>query len=337
MTTPTPKQPADPLALLRTRGYLVLLVFAAILGVPISAVAYCFLSSSLSEGVFTDLPSGLGFDGEPLWWPLLPLALAGVLVALTIRYLPGRAATPRPTVSRPGRHHPGPAARHRPRRRGHAVARRRARPGSAAHRPRRRPGRPGSALVQARRAGPGAAVVGAAGSFAAIATLLGSPLLGAFLLMEVAGLGGAMLDIVLLPGLLAAGIGALIFIGLDAWTGFGTFSLAIPTCRRLDTPIRPVRLGARDRPRGRDHRHGHPPARPVRASARRTPPVLYPGRRAGLAGLAILYAAGDRAGCIRRAVLRAVRARRPDRPSAPATPSGRCCCWCARAWPTGCR
>ena len=37
-----------------------------------------------------------------------------------------------------------------------------------------------------------------------------------------------MLGIVLVPGLLAAGIGALIFIGLDAWTGLGTFSLAIP-------------------------------------------------------------------------------------------------------------
>jgi hypothetical protein len=46
--------------------------------------------------------------------------------------------------------------------------------------------------------------------------------------METVGLGGAMLEVVLLPGLLAAGVGALIFVGLDAWTGFGTFSLAIP-------------------------------------------------------------------------------------------------------------
>jgi hypothetical protein len=30
------------------------------------------------------------------------------------------------------------------------------------------------------------------------------------------------------PGLLAAGVGSLIFTGLDAWTGLGTFSLAIP-------------------------------------------------------------------------------------------------------------
>ena len=71
-------------------------------------------------------------------------------------------------------------------------------------------------------------VVAAAGSFAAISTLLGSPLLGAFLLMEASGLGGPALGLVLVPGLVAAGVGSMIFIGLDAWTGLGTFSLALP-------------------------------------------------------------------------------------------------------------
>jgi hypothetical protein len=39
--------------------------------------------------------------------------------------------------------------------------------------------------------------------------------------MEASGLGGAMLELVLVPGLLAAGIGSLVFIGLKAWTGTG--------------------------------------------------------------------------------------------------------------------
>ena len=52
------------------------------------------------------------------------------------------------------------------------------------------------------------AMVAAAGSFAAISALLGSPLLGAFLLMEASGLGGAMLELVLVPGLLAAAMTA---------------------------------------------------------------------------------------------------------------------------------
>ena len=88
----------------------------------------------------------------------------------------------------------------------------------------------GSAVRLARRPVPAqaTAVVAAAGSFAAVSTLLGSPLLGAFLLMEASGLGGPTLGLVLVPGLVAAGVGSLIFIGLDAWTGLGTFSLALP-------------------------------------------------------------------------------------------------------------
>jgi H+/Cl- antiporter ClcA len=80
------------------------------------------------------------------------------------------------------------------------------------------------------------AMVAAAGSFASISTLFGSPLLGAFLLMEASGLGGATMELVLVPGLLAAGIGSLIFIGLDSATGLGTFSLAIPHLPHLGPP-----------------------------------------------------------------------------------------------------
>jgi hypothetical protein len=70
-------------------------------------------------------------------------------------------------------------------------------------------------------------IMASAGSFAAISTLLGSPVLGAFLIMEAAGIGGATLSLVALPGLLASGVGALVFIGLDSWTGLGSFSLAL--------------------------------------------------------------------------------------------------------------
>ena len=79
-------------------------------------------------------------------------------------------------------------------------------------------------------------VIAAAGSFASISSLMGSPILGAFLLLEAAGLGGPMLGVVLVPGLLAAGVGSLIFIGLDELTGFGTFSLAIPNMPPFDRP-----------------------------------------------------------------------------------------------------
>ncbi|HEY7049830.1 MAG TPA: hypothetical protein VH373_21620, partial [Jatrophihabitantaceae bacterium] len=82
---------ADPLAVLKSRRYLGLLVLTAILGVPLSAVAYWFLklSTLLQNWMYKDLPSGLGFKSTPTWWPLPVLAVAGVLVAVIIQYLPG--------------------------------------------------------------------------------------------------------------------------------------------------------------------------------------------------------------------------------------------------------
>ena len=83
--------PPDPVTLLRSRSYVSLLVLAAVIGVPVAAAAYFFLAlvGKLQGWVFTDLPRGAGFSSEPLWWPVPLLLLAGVLVALTIRYLPG--------------------------------------------------------------------------------------------------------------------------------------------------------------------------------------------------------------------------------------------------------
>src|SRR4029078_4616770 len=79
-------------------------------------------------------------------------------------------------------------------------------------------------------------IMASAGSFAAISTLLGSPLLGAFLIMEVAGVSGTTLSLVALPGLLASGMGALVFVGLDNWTGLGTFSLPLTSVPAAVSP-----------------------------------------------------------------------------------------------------
>jgi chloride channel protein, CIC family len=232
--------PADPLAPLRSRNYLVLLVLAALIGAPISAAAYFFLAlvSKLQGWIFSSLPHALGFHAEPMWWPVLPLLLAGVLVPLTIRYLPGT-----------GGHSPADGFK----------------AGGGGPQPIELPGVVLAALATlslgvvlgpeaplialgaglgicaiklAKRDAPDKviAMVAAAGSFASISTLLGSPLLGAFLLMEASGLGGATLELVLMPGLLAAGVGSLIFIGLDSATGLGTFSLSIPNLPHLGPP-----------------------------------------------------------------------------------------------------
>ena len=236
-----PTSGPDILALLRSRSYLALLVIVAVLGVIVAAAAYWFLDlvANLQKWIFNPayLPKALGFHGEPIWWPLPTVCLAGILVGLTIRYLPGRG--------------------------GHSPA-----DGFAMHGPPARIELPGVVLAALAGLALGAVigpeapliaiggglaagiirsvkkdlpeqsirVVAASGSFSAISTLLGSPLSGAFLLMEASGLSGPMLGLVLVPGLLAAGIGSLIFLGFDAWTGHGTFSLAIPNLPHIGHP-----------------------------------------------------------------------------------------------------
>lgn len=240
MTTPAKTTPDGALAALRSRSYLVLLVLAALIGAPISAIAYGFLAlvSKLQGWIFTDLPKGLGFHGEPLWWPLLPLFLAGVLVALVIRYLPGRGGHSPADGFHAGAGAPGPAELPGVLLAALATLSLGVVLGPEAPLIALGGGLGLLALRLANRGVPAraSAMVAAAGSFAAISTLLGSPLLGAFLLMEASGLGGATLEVVLLPGLLAAGIGSLIFTGLDSLTGLGTFSLAIPNLPHLGPP-----------------------------------------------------------------------------------------------------
>jgi H+/Cl- antiporter ClcA len=70
-------------------------------------------------------------------------------------------------------------------------------------------------------------VLGAAGGFAAISAIFGSPIVAAILVIEAAGLGGATLPLIVLPGLMAAGIGSLVFIGMGDWTGLSTSAYSI--------------------------------------------------------------------------------------------------------------
>jgi H+/Cl- antiporter ClcA len=217
-----------------------LLVLAAIIGVPISAAAYFFLAlvGKLQGWIFTDLPKGLGFHAEPLWWPVLPLALAGVLVAATIRYLPGQGGHSPADGFKAGEGPPTPVELPGIVLAAFATLCLGVVLGPEAPMIALGGGLGVLAVRLVKRDAPPrtSTVVAAAGSFAAISTLLGSPLLGAFLLMEASGLGGAMLELVLVPGLLAAGVGSLVFTGLDAWTGLGTFSLAIPGLPHVGSP-----------------------------------------------------------------------------------------------------
>ena len=231
----------SPLELLRSRSYAALLVFAAIIGAPVAVVAFFFLKlvAELQDYLYQTLPGELGFDHEPLWWPLPLLILAGLIVALSLRYLPGTGGhKPAEGLKMAGRPRPIELP-------GAAIAALATLSLGGVLGP-EAPlifiggGLGVLAMQLLKRDAPeqALAVTGAAGSFAAVSTLVGNPLVAAFLMLEVSGgaMGGALLGPLLMPGLLAAGIGTLVFVGLDSWTGFGTFSLAIPHLPAFTTP-----------------------------------------------------------------------------------------------------
>src|SRR3954468_4872358 len=228
---------ADPLVLLRSRSYVQLLVLAAFIGIPVSALAYGFLKlvDVLQTELFDDLPGQLGFASTPAWWPVPVLVASGVLCAVAITRLPGTGghspadgfhpSGPIPPIELPG-----------------IFAASLATLGFGAVLGPEAPlilmgsGLGVLAVRLASRDAPdqAMAVIAATGSFAAISSLLGSPLLGAFLLLEASGLGGPMLGLVLVPALRAAGPGALIFLGLDSLSGLGALSLTIPNLPPFD-------------------------------------------------------------------------------------------------------
>jgi H+/Cl- antiporter ClcA len=218
---------------IRSRHYIGALVLAAIAGIPISAIAYGFLAlvAVIQKLLFSDLPNQIFGTSTPAWWPVPWLVLSGLLTALTIRYLPGSGGHSPAFGFKPGGG--PPSGRELP---GIALAALATLSLGAVLGP-EAPlvaiggGLGALAVHLAKKDAPpmAATIMASAGSFAAISTLLGSPVLGAFLIMEAAGISGMTLSLVALPGLLASGFGALVFVGLNNWTGLGTFSLALPS------------------------------------------------------------------------------------------------------------
>ena len=225
-------------ALILSRRYAALMLLAAFAGVVVSLAAWCFLEGTvqMQHLLFEHLPSSLGSgDGLPLWYLLAVLGLAGLVVGLAIARLPGR-----------GGHVPvhGLSASGSPAQGLDLLGVLLAGAGTIAFGLVLGPEAPLIALgaglalhtIRAtRREVPeqGLLVVSAAGSFAAIAFIFSSPIIAAVLLIEATGLGGARQRIVLLPGLLAAGIGSLVSIGIGSLSGLSAADYALAP---LDLP-----------------------------------------------------------------------------------------------------
>jgi H+/Cl- antiporter ClcA len=212
----------DPGTIMRSRQFLGVLALAAIVGVVASFAAWWFLElvHQIQHVVYEELPDAFGFDSAPLWWPLPVLAIAGLLVALAITRLPGN-----------GGHSPveplDPGAPTQPVELPGVLLAAVASIGLGAvvgpEAPLLALGAGLGAFAVGRLRGDAppevAAIIAASGTFAAVSFLFGSPVIAAVLLVEAAGLSGRRLSLVLIPGLLAAGIGTLVSIGLGAWTG----------------------------------------------------------------------------------------------------------------------
>src|SRR4051794_5173731 len=218
----------------RRRDLLGLLIIVTAVGLLVSLAAWGFLEliHGIQQGVFTSLPKDLGYEsGPPLWWYVVVLGLAGVLVAFAIVRLPGTG--------------------------GHLPAKGLALDGGPTE-PLELPGillaglatiglglvlGPETPLIalgaglgtfairSVRRDTPAQtqAVVAAAGSFAAISMIFDSPIIAAVILIEAMGLDRERLPLVLIPGLLAAGIGSLVSIGMGSITGLSTSDYALGT------------------------------------------------------------------------------------------------------------
>jgi H+/Cl- antiporter ClcA len=241
MTESSPPAAADSGP--KSKAFLVLLALAAAVGVGVSLAAWGFLEliHQIQVGLFTDLPEELGYHhGAPSWFYVVVLGIAGLLTAAAIVRLSGD-----------GGHVPAEGLKI----------------GGDPVQPLELPGiilaafatiggglvlGPEAPLI-ALGAGLGVfairslkkdtpaeaqAVMAAAGSIAAMALLFNSPIIAAVILLEALGLDREKLPLILLPGLLAAGIGSLISIGMGSLTGLSTsaYALGTLTLPALDQP-----------------------------------------------------------------------------------------------------
>ncbi len=201
----------------------------AVLGIPAALVAALFLAVShqIEHWLWTDLPNDLGTHGPP-WYLVIGLPVVGAAVVIAARrLLPGDGGR-RPLQGFTGE---GPTPlRYAP---GIALAAL----GTLSFGAVLGPEGPlialgsvtGLAVATVAKSGPQeSAVLAAAGSFAAIASLFGGPIVGGMLMVESGvGLGAALIP-ALVPGFVAAATGYVLFIGLGNWGGLHEQSLAVP-------------------------------------------------------------------------------------------------------------
>jgi H+/Cl- antiporter ClcA len=209
-------------------AYLRLVLLGAAIGIPAALLAAVFLAfvHDLEHWLWTDLPDALGYSSPP-WFLVIGLPVVGAAVVLAARrLLPGDGGSS-PLLGIAGHeirlsHAPGVALA--------AV-------GTLAFGAVLGPEAPlialGSAvgLVAVKLARIGereGKVLSLAGSFSAISSLFGGPIVGGVMMTEASSGLGAAATPVLVPGFVAAATGYLIFVGLGDWGGLAQQPIAVP-------------------------------------------------------------------------------------------------------------
>jgi chloride channel protein, CIC family len=232
-TQPPPEMTTEQAAaMMRSRRFVVLLVLVSIIGLIVSVISWGYLELiyQIQQELFVHLPHAVGYPhGPPLWWYLPVLAIGALIVAVAIKFLPGDGGHlparglgvgggPPQLLNLPGVLAAGIATI------GFGLVLGPEAPLIALG--------AGVAILTikaSRRPAPDQLlmIIGAAGSFAAISFIFVSPLVAAVILIEATGLGGARLPLVVVPGLLAAGIGSLVALGIGSFTGLSTSAFAL--------------------------------------------------------------------------------------------------------------
>jgi H+/Cl- antiporter ClcA len=209
-------------------AYLRLILLGAAIGIPAALLAAVFLALVhwLEDRLWTDLPDRLGYDSAP-WFLVIGLPVVGAAVVVAARtLLPGDGGhSPLAGIGggvTPLRYAPGVAL---------------AALGTLSFGAVLGPEAPlialGSAVGMAvtllvRLGANEKRVMATAGSFSAISALFGGPLVAGMLLLEGSVGLGAMAIPALLPGLVSAAVGYLIFIGFGDWGGIAAQAITVP-------------------------------------------------------------------------------------------------------------
>ncbi len=228
-------------ATIRRKQFIGLLVVVAIIGLVVSIAAWLFLEGTyhIQQELYVHLPHTVGYqNGPPKWWSLPVLAVGALLVALAITRLPGNGGhIPAKGLSAGGPS--GPNVVPGVLLAGLATIGFGLVLGPEAPLIVLGAGLAGAMISLARRDMPqqSLTLITACGSFAAMSFLFASPLIAAVILIEAIAIGGARLRLLLVPGLLASGIGSLGSLGVGSLSGLSTHDYALE-CATAPRPPR---------------------------------------------------------------------------------------------------